>query len=65
MSDKLKLRSKADVLVVLRHAGVDEHTIEALDAVLEDPVDLDRDAELLARYGITRTRVVDLMGGSP
>ena len=56
---------KADALAVLRRTGTSEETIEALDAALGDPVDLDRDAELLARHGITREHLVERMGGSP
>jgi hypothetical protein len=65
MSKELDLRAKADVLAVLRRAGIPEQTVQALDAVLEDPVDLRRDGDLLARYGITRDRLIDRMGGSP
>ena len=59
------LRRKADVLEVLRRAGVPEETIRALDAELEDPVDVQRDANLLARHGVTLGLLVDRMGGSP
>jgi len=50
---------------VLRRTGVPQETIKALDAVLDDPVDVDRDANLLASYGITRGHLTDRMGGSP
>jgi len=59
------LRRKADVLEVLRRAGVPEETIRALDAELDDPVDVGRDANLLARHGVTLGLLVDRMGGSP
>ena len=65
MSDQPDLRPKADVLAVLRRAGISEGTVQALDAALEDPVDLRRDGNLLASYGITRDRLTDRMGGSP
>jgi hypothetical protein len=65
VTDERDLRVKADVLVVLRHAGISEETIEALDAALEDPVDLNRDSNLLARHGITYDWLTDRMGGSP
>jgi hypothetical protein len=64
MTDETGLRDKAEALAALRRAGVPPETIRALDAVLEDPVDLTRDAEVLAHYGITRDAVVDWMGGS-
>ena len=60
-----RLKSKAEVLDVLHRAGIPEATIEALRAELEDPVDLDRALGLFARYGITRSRLEDEMGGSP
>jgi len=65
MNDERDLRPKPGVLVVLRHAGVPENTVQALNAALEDPVDLRRDGNLLARYGVTLDRLIDRMGGSP
>jgi hypothetical protein len=65
MSDQSDLRSKAHVIALLRRIGVPEETVTALDAVLDDPVDLVRDANLLASYGLTRDNLIDRMGGSP
>ena len=65
MSGERHLRSKAEVLAVLRRAGVSEATVEALDAELVDPVDVDRDANLFLRYGLTIDVLIDRMGGSP
>ena len=65
MSESRNLRPKAEVLEVLHRAGVDEETIQALAVVLPDPVDVQRDANLLGRHGITRDALVDRMGGSP
>ena len=65
MSDERDLRPKSEVLAVLHRAGIAEHTLQALNAALEDPVDLQRDGNLLARYGITRDSLIDRMGGSP
>jgi nucleotide-binding universal stress UspA family protein len=62
--DEGDLRVKADVLATLRRLGVSEETIEAFDAELEDPVDLTRDSDLVARNGLSRERFVDWMGGS-
>jgi hypothetical protein len=59
------LRPKADILTILRRAGVPEETIEALDDVLDDPVDLDRDGNVFLRHGITVDTLIDRMGGSP
>jgi hypothetical protein len=63
MRDGRDLRPKADVLAVLRRCGLSEQT--AFDAALDDPVDLERDADLFFRYGITLEGLVDRMGGSP
>lgn len=65
MRDGRHLRPKADVLAVLRRCGVSEQTVQAPDAALDDPVDLERDADLFFRYGITLEGLVDRMGGSP
>jgi hypothetical protein len=65
MSGERQLRSKAEVLAVLQRAGVSEATVAALDAQLRDPVDIDRDANLLLRYGLTLDVLIDRMGGSP
>ena len=65
MTDARDVKPKAEVLAVLRRAGIPEETIRELDTVLDDPVDLDHDLGLLGRYGITRDRLVDVMGGSP
>lgn len=59
------LRPKPGVLAVLRRTGVPEHTVQALNAALEDPVELWRDGNLLLRHGITLDRLIDRMGGSP
>lgn len=65
MSDERDLRRKSDVLAVLRRAGVSEQTVEALDAELDDPVDVNRDADVFFRHGITLGQLIDRMGGSP
>jgi hypothetical protein len=65
VSGEPHVRRKADVLAVLRRAGFSEQTVEALDAELKDPVDVDRDANVLLRHGITLDRLIDRLGGSP
>jgi hypothetical protein len=59
------VRSKEAVIRTLRRAGVDQKTIQVLEHELQDPVDLDRDENLLAAHGITLDRLVDRFGGSP
>jgi hypothetical protein len=65
VSEERDLRTKAEVLAVLRRSGIPEQTVRALDAALDDPVDLTRDANLFLRYGITLDSLIDRMGGSP
>ena len=60
-----KTVSKAEAVRVLRRAGYSTETIQEIDDQLADPIDLDRDAPTLLRYGITRERLMDAMGGSP
>ena len=50
---------------MLRRAGYSAETIREIHDQLDDPIDLDRDAETLVRYGITREHLTETMGGSP
>ena len=65
MGDEPDARRKTEILAVLRRAGYSEQTVAALDAELQDPVDVDRDANVFLRYGITLDSLIDRMGGSP
>jgi hypothetical protein len=57
--------SKAEGARVLRRAGYSVELIREIYDQLADPIDLDRDAPTLSRYGITTEHLMDLMGGSP
>jgi hypothetical protein len=57
-------RSRAEVLRVLRHAGLSE-VAEELAPVLPDVVDFDRDRELFERYRLDQDELMSRMGGSP
>jgi DNA-directed RNA polymerase subunit H (RpoH/RPB5) len=57
--------SKAEATKVLRRVGISDEKIANILSELEDPIDVDRDAAVLAKYGINRDVLVDLMGGSP
>jgi hypothetical protein len=59
------VRSKEGVIGTLRRAGVPPETIAVLQRQLPDPVDLDRDGNLLASFGITMDQMIDRFGGSP
>jgi hypothetical protein len=62
---RASLRSKAEVVRAVRRTGVPPETIEALEAELPDPVDLDRDGDVLLAHGITTDELIDRLGGSP
>jgi hypothetical protein len=55
---------RQEVLRVLRRAGITEN-VDELALVLPETVDLDRDAELLARHGISHDELISRLGGSP
>jgi hypothetical protein len=58
-------RSHEETAQVLRRAAYsDEFITEVLDQ-LPDPIDLDRDRQILDRYGLNSERLMDRMGGSP
>lgn len=50
---------------VPRRVGYPVDLIEEITAQLVDPIDVDRDSHILEPYGVTRGRLVELMGGSP
>jgi hypothetical protein len=55
---------RQEVLRVLRRAGMTD-SADTLALVLPEIVDLDRDGELLARYGISHDDLISRLGGSP
>ena len=57
--------AKADALEMLRRARFSDETIQALESRLDDPIDTQRDATLLAQYGVTIDELINRMGGSP
>jgi hypothetical protein len=56
---------KADVLAMMQRLAMDDELIAEAARTLPDPVDLDRDQRLLARFGLSLGHLVDRMGGSP
>jgi hypothetical protein len=58
-------RSHEEAARVLRHAGYSDEFIQELLSQLPDPIDLERDQQILARYAISPERLMDRMGGSP
>jgi hypothetical protein len=57
--------SKAESYLLLTRAGYSVEFIRGIHEQLADPIDLDRDAPTLLRYGIASDRLVDRLGGSP
>ncbi|TML06926.1 MAG: hypothetical protein E6F94_02145 [Actinobacteria bacterium] len=56
--------TRQHVVDVLSTAGLPEEAEEARRS-LPDPVDLERAAQFLERYGITKDVLISRMGGSP
>jgi hypothetical protein len=62
--ERARERSRDDVLTVLRRAYGPDAVAKARPA-LPDPINLDRDAALLARFGLTAEQLYDAGGASP
>jgi hypothetical protein len=58
-------RSHEEFARVLRRTGYSDEFINELLSQLPDPVDLERDQEILARYDLSAERLMDRLGGSP
>jgi hypothetical protein len=56
--------SKQSVLDVMRRLGMQAQIPEA-ERLLPDPVDVQRDGDLLARFGLGVDAVINDLGGSP
>jgi hypothetical protein len=57
--------SRAHVISLMQRVGVQPDEIARALASLPDPVDPDRDSDLLASFGLSRKRLVELLGSSP
>lgn len=49
----------------MRRAGYSDEFIREVLSQLPDPIDLQRDQQTLARYGLSPERLMDRLGGSP
>jgi hypothetical protein len=65
MSPEPAYRSHDEVARVLHRAGYTEDFIRELLSELPDPVELERDEPIFARYGLGAERLMDRLGGSP
>ena len=59
------LRSHEEVVRVMRRAGYTDEFISEAVSQLPDPVDLQRDQQILVRYGLSSERLMDRLGASP
>lgn len=59
------LHSHETATQVLHRAGYSDDFIHEVLSQLPDPIDLQRDEPILARYGISTGRLMERMGGSP
>ena len=64
MTSSIQL-SHAEFARRLQRFGYPPDVIEEITAQLEDPIDVDRDSQILDRYNLTRGRLMELMGASP
>jgi hypothetical protein len=58
-------RSHEEAARLFRRAGYSDEVISEVLSQLPDPIDLQRDQQILARYGLNPERLMDRMGGSP
>ena len=59
------LRSHKEMARVMRRAGYSDEFISEVLSQLPDPIDLQRDQQILARFGLSPERLMERMGGSP
>ena len=58
-------QSHEEAARILRRAGYSDEFIHEVLSQLPDPIDIQRDQGILARYGLNNERLMDRMGGSP
>lgn len=63
--EQRRLVSHAEAAKVLRRAGYSQEQIQEALRDLPDPIDTERDGDEIANRGITKSRLMDRMGGSP
>jgi hypothetical protein len=65
MTPSPTLLSHEEAARTLHRAGYSDEFISDVLSRLPDPIDLKRDEQILASYGVSRERLTDRMGGSP
>jgi hypothetical protein len=58
-------RSHEELARVLHHTGYPDDFIREVLSQLPDPIHLQRDNQILARYGLNPERLMDRLGGGP
>ena len=58
-------RSHKDAAKIMHRAGYSDEFIHEVLSQLPDPIDLQRDQQLLGSYGLTPERLMERLGGSP
>jgi hypothetical protein len=65
MSSAPESRSHEEFARVLRRTGYSDEFIREVLSQLPDPIELQRDQQILARYGLSTERLMDRLGGGP
>jgi hypothetical protein len=65
MASRPAARSHEEVARLLSRMGYSDEWIREVLGQLPDPIDVQRDEQILARYGLDPERLMDRMGGSP
>jgi hypothetical protein len=65
MTEARNIVSKAEGSSLLRRVGMSPDRIAELMAQLPDPFDVDQQEPVLARFGVTRGLLMEMLGGSP
>ena len=60
-----RVSSHSEFHTVLRRAGYSTSRAESVLHDLPDPIDFDRDAQVLLSRGVSLDRLINAMGGSP
>jgi hypothetical protein len=58
-------RSHEDFAQVLHRTGYSDEFIREVLSKVPDPIDLHRDQQVLAHYGLSAERLMDRLGGGP